>query len=260
MPDNSTPLRAKNRALRCGIVHIVYSPIMGGKVRYDMKKLNIYDATRNFSEEVAMYTVKSLWRKEYKEHLAAALEKDAESIKGLENCKGSAIMTDDQVDELIAEKVAHMEDLKTSYDEVITFWTAVKPAEAVKDAYKKYVSGNSAEGFITMMKVWAKVDVDADTDIVKILCDAVLGDSGRDNTTQLINTGVASVELRSKTEFTKIVYRRLFDFCVEKGTIRFVGNVVKGAGEDVAELLVETPKMIKAKALKKVKKSKKSAK
>ena len=220
-----------------------------------MKKLNVYDATRNFSEEVAMYTVKSLWRREYALRLEKALEKDAESIKGLENCKGSAIASNDDIDAMITEKEAHMESLKVAYNEVSNFWTSVKPCEAVKTAYKMYAAGKSEEGFVVMMKEWAKVAVDADTDIVKILCEAVRGDSAGSNIKQLVNTGVAAVSVRSKTEFTKIVYRRLFDYCVEKGVIRFVGNVVKGGGEDVAELLVETPELTKAKCVKKSKKS-----
>jgi hypothetical protein len=219
-----------------------------------MKKINLYNADRKFSEEVAEYTVKGLWRYEYKLHLEKAVEKEEASIKGLENCKGSAIMTDGQIDLAIKEKLDKIAALKESYAQVISFWCTPEVSSYVKDAYKKYASGS--EWAAEMLSAWTGVVVNEDTDIVRVLEDAVRGDSASNNTRQLVNTGIASMSARTKSEFTKIVYRRLFDFCVEKNTIRFVGNVVSGAGEDVAELLVETPAMTAAKLKKKAKSAK----
>lgn len=220
-----------------------------------MKKVNMFTSSKSFTANVAEYTLKALWRYEYKLRLQAQIEKDEKSILGLSNCKGSAIMTDEQVDAAIDEKLNHIELLKTAYGEVSNHWTRVKPHEAVKEAYKAYTKGNAAEGFVTMLTNWAGLkDVTEDSDLVQELCKAVAGDSAGSNTTQLVNTGIASVSVRSKTEFTKVVYRRLFDYCVTAGTIRFVGNVVRGGGEDVAELLVETPSFTAAKCLKKMKK------
>lgn len=214
-----------------------------------MKKINLFNADKSFSQDVASYTVHALWKAEYKLRLEAALEKIERSISGLENCRGSVI-SDEEIDAAIALKKAESERIATAYSELVLPGAIPEVSGSVKAAYKSYKLGKPWA--VSMLKEWMGMEeITEESDIVRILEDAVRGDSARSNLRQLVNTGVASVTLRSSSEFTKIVYRRLFDYCVTKGTIRFVGNVVKGAGEDIAELLVETPSMVAAKYLKK---------
>lgn len=221
-----------------------------------MKKVNLFQADKSFSGNVAEFMIKTLWRKEYSLELNEAIEKELCSIRGLDNCRGSAIMTDEQIDAAIAEKNAMIERYKSAYDTVVSEWTRFKPHEAVKNAYKYYKDGETEDGFVAMFKAFG-VEVSADTNIVVDLCNAVAGDSSRDNVGQVCKTGGWAVTLRTQPEFVKIVYRRLADWMLDAGTIRVVGNVVRGGGEDVAELLIEIPKLT---SLKYRKKSKKSAK
>lgn len=220
-----------------------------------MKKVNLFAAEKSFAGNVAEFMVKTLWRSEYKLELQEAIEKELASIQGLENCRGSVIMTDEQIDAAIAEKVALIESYKDAYEEVVSEWTRFKAAPSVRAAYKAYKAGNAPDGFVEMFKTLGGLEVSVDTDIVLDLCDAVAGDSARTNVKQVVQTGKWAVTLRSESEFTKIVYRRLADWMLLKGTLRVVGNVVRGGGEDVAELLIEIPELTAARYAKKSKKS-----
>lgn len=221
-----------------------------------MKKVNLFNASKSFSENVAEFMVKTLWRAEYRLELSEAIETELASIKGLENCKGSAIMTEEQINEAISEKVSLIEAYKNAYEDVVSEWTQFKPHNAVKGAYKAYKAGQAEHGFVDMFKDFG-LDVSFDTNIVTDLCEAVKGDSARGNVKQVVQDGKWAVTQRSQAEFVKIVYRRLADWMLDAGTIRVVGDVVKGGGEDVAELLIEIPSLT---AVKYRKKSKKSAK
>lgn len=220
-----------------------------------MKKVNLFAAEKSFAGNVAEFMVKTLWRSEYKLELQEAIERELASIHGLENCRGSYI-PDDQIDAAIAEKVSMIESYKDAYEEIVSEWTRFKGAPAVRDAYKAYKAGNAPDGFVEMFKVLGGLEVSVDTDIVLDLCDAVAGDSARTNVKQVVQTGKWAVTRRSESEFVKIVYRRLADWMLLKGTLRVVGATVRGGGEDVAELLIEIPSLTAAKYAKKKKSAK----
>lgn len=222
------------------------------------RRINLFDATRSFSDEVAMFMVKTVWRAEYKLELQDAIETELTSIKGLENLRGSAIMTEDQVDQAIAERTAMIETFKQAYADVVSEWTRVDYSTHAKALYKAYQhaedEGDIADAFVEFLSKY-ELSAGADCELVQTLVKAVRGDSARSNVRQFVKTGKASVATRGRSEFLKIVYRRLFDAMVVAGTIKVDGCKVK-AGSETAELVVEIPELTRARYLKTKKASK----
>lgn len=220
------------------------------------KKVNLFACEKGFAGNVAEFMVKTLWRSEYRLELSEAIERELSSIQGLENCRGSVIMTDDMIDAAIAEKVELIERYKSAYADVVSEWTKFKPAPEVKAAYRAYKAGDAADGFVVLFRELGGIELSEDTNIIRDLCEAVRGDSGSgSNVKQVVQTGKWAVTLRTQSEFVKIVYRRLADWMLDAGTIRVTGGAVKAAGEDVAELLIEIPELTAVKYRKKAKKS-----
>ncbi len=222
------------------------------------RKINLFDATRTFSEEVAMFMVKSVWRSEYKLELAEAIESETGSIKYLNNMRGSSIMTSDQVDAAIKEREDLVETYKAAYADVVSAWTRVDYSAHAKALYKAYSAAEDEkalrDAFVEFLGKY-ELQAGSDCDLVNTLVSAVAGDSSRSNTRQFVKTGKAAMETRGRSEFLKIVYRRLFDAMVKAGTIKVDGCKVK-AGSETAELVVEIPELTRARYLK----TKKSAK
>lgn len=222
------------------------------------RKINLFDATRTFSEEVAMFMVKSVWQSEYKLELAKAIESETASIKGLENMRGSAVMTRDQIDDAIKERESLIETYKSTYADVVSTWVRMDYSAHAKSLYKAYSSAEDEkalrDAFVEFLGKY-ELQAGSDCDLVNTLVLAVAGDSSRSNTRQFVKTGKASVETRGRAEFLKIVYRRLFDAMVKAGTIKVDGCKVK-AGSETAELVVEIPELTRARYIK----TKKSAK
>lgn len=225
-----------------------------------MSKINFFSASRNFSDEVADFMFKSVWRSEYKLELEEAISKELSAIAGLENCKGSAIMTEEQVNSAIEERNAFIETYKDAYENVVKDWTRITYSAPAKTLYKGYKSATSEEAVADAFKEFLKaygLEVEADNEFVVELCSAVSGDSGRTNIKQVVQTGKWAVSKRSQSEFLKIVYRRLADAMISAGTIRLKGDfTIKSASEEYL-FEVEIPELTRIKYARKAKKDNK---
>ena len=222
------------------------------------KKINLFTAEKSFSESVAMFMVKNVWRKQYQEELKEAIENERASISGLENMRGSAIMTDQQVNEAIAEREAMIETYRNAYQSVVTEWVNFSYPDSAKALYKGYKSAtNTAEVYDAFAEFLSEygLNVGEDCELIESLISATRGDSAGSNIAQFAKYGVASVEKRGRSEFLRIVYRRLFDAMVQAGTIRVVGCTIKSAGQEIATYEVEIPELVQARYAKKSKKS-----
>lgn len=223
-----------------------------------MRKLDLFQATRSFSDEVAMMVVKTLWRAEFKAELAEAIESELASIAGLENCRGSVIMTDTQIDAAVDEKRDLIASYKDAYAEVVSEWVRIDYPPEAKALYKKYKAaldeGEVRNAFVEFLQGYG-LAASADCELVQSLYEATLGDSAGSNVRSLVTRGVASIEKRSRAEFLKIVYRRLFDAMVQAGTIRIGDHAVK-SGTETIDLVIEVPSLTKARYEKKSRKQK----
>lgn len=224
-----------------------------------MKKVNLFNADKGFTADVARFMCKNIWRAEYSLRLRKALEKDESQIAILENMleNGTDLMTDEQIHARIEELHDHQLKLSTAYNEVSNHWTKVVPSESMVSAYKTYAEGKPVNAFVELFKANG-LEVSEDTEIVQTLVKAVSGDSSGQRSKSLrsaCNGGNWAVEIHSKNEFVTIVYRRLADYMVNSGTIRCVGNTVRGGGEDIAEFVVEFGQFTKVKYAPRQKKS-----
>ena len=215
-----------------------------------MKKLDLFTATRSFSDEVAMFTLKSLWKSEYKKELEAELGHLEDQIRIWSDVKGNTTfnLEDDEIDAHIADLRETQKKCVDAFNTVCNEWTRYEYSDAAKKLYKDWshaMSNNAKkQAFVDFLAEY-NLAANYDTELVTTLFRATLGDSSGSNMSQLCKSGKAAVETRKRTEFLKIVYRRLFDAMTAAGTIKFDDFTLK-SGTLEYECAVEIPPLTKA--------------
>ena len=207
-----------------------------------MRKINMNAANKELTKEVFDFMYKEVWRREYRLELAEAVAEEEAAIVGLEKSRGSW-NDEGQIDRVIAERRAMIETYKDTYNTVCADQTRVKYSDAIVDLFKDYEKATTtAQIYDAFVRFFDEYDCDADgTDFVEQLVEATRGDSSGSNDDQVGCYGKWALTKRKKTEFCKIVMRRLADKMIYDGLIRFCGPFnVKAAGEE-HEFLLELP-------------------
>jgi hypothetical protein len=173
-------------------------------------------ADRTMNERVSEYATVRLSDITDKTRHKAAVEAIENSIRGLENCKGSVLSSDD-IDLAIAAKRDELVKLEEDYKE------ALKKRERfvyTKEDIELYNAYKNNENLETALYNWAmawNLDLSGTKQLSQMAVD-VSGKQGKASARTMINTGFGTMTRdRSKQNFLDLVYGLMTEACVKQG-------------------------------------------
>lgn len=192
------------------------------------KNVNLRTADRTMNERVSEYATVRLSNITSAVRHKAAVEAIENSIKGLENCKGSVLSSDD-LELAIATKRDELVKLEEDYKEALkkrTRFVYTKEDLELYDAYKNH------ENLETALYNWGmawNLDLTA-TKQLRTMAEAVSGKQGKASARTMINTGFATMTRdRSKQNFLDLVYGLMTEECVRQGLKMDIPDDVRAA-------------------------------
>lgn len=187
------------------------------------KKVDMFSASKAMSVRVVDYMHTQVWNVVIKARLRKAAEKLAQEIESAENLRGSAIITEEQVDAIIAEKQAEFarteEALQAELDKEATFAYTGED----KAFYKAYKAAEGDEGKIkaAIVEFCGAYDLKVEgTDLLAELADCVRGVK-KASAAQIVKSGATQfTAARTKNDVLTVLYGRIAERMIEAGTIK----------------------------------------
>lgn len=185
------------------------------------KNVDLFQADRKMAERVADYMQKKVWGITLKVYLKKEVEKLENSIKGLENCRGSIVGTnvDDAIGQL-RNKIAEAQEktAKQIKEEARFEWT-----DADNAFFKAYKSADTQAQIYTALEKWfATYHLEvANTKLEESIVDAIRGERNATSRT-IIRSGAEKFteQKRTKNDVLKLLYGKLAERMLQAGTLK----------------------------------------
>lgn len=184
------------------------------------KKINMFKADRELSARVAdfmTYHVSRITDTTRHDKTISGFRKD---IASYENLRGSAHVTTEQVDAMIADKVAEIEAENARYEKAREEKARWQWAQEDVELYKAI---NCREGVADAAVAWLnawKLEADESTNIVRDIVDATKG-RRKATARKIVNSGATTwTQDRTKADVLNVAYCVVAEYMIKAGTLK----------------------------------------
>lgn len=192
------------------------------------KNANLKSADRAMNERVSEYATIRLSNITSAVRHKAAVEAVENSIRGLENCKGSVLSSED-IELAISAKRDELVKLEEDYKEALKKRERFVYTKEDIELYNAYKNHENLEQALYKWGMAWKLDL-TETKQLRTMAEAVSGKQGKASARTVINSNFSVMTRdRSKQNFLDIVYGILTEACVKQGLKMDIPDDVRAA-------------------------------